>query len=311
MSSSEKTRQSDAPDQVKTTGHVWDGNLCEYDNPLPRWWLWGFYASVIFAIVYWMLYPAWPVADTFTKGFSRVTFEVDGEERTTHWNSRALLVREMQTGEMAQRQQAFLQVISESSHEEILTSTEKLAFVNSFGRSMFGDYCAACHQTGGAGIIGAYPNLADDNWHWGGDMATIEQTITHGRMGYMPAFAESLDANQLDAVASYVLHLAGYAGDPERVSLGESIFQGYEGGCYACHRRDGTGLPSLGAPNLTNNIWTNIDVLGAPDDAARRELISGMVHDGVNRQMPAFNDRLTPAEIKVLAAYVHQFGGGQ
>lgn len=311
MSESGQRPEDASGQEVKTTGHTWDGDLCEYDNPLPRWWLWGFYATVIFSLIYWLLYPAWPVADTFTKGLSRVTFEVDGEERSTHWNSRALLVREMQNSDAAQRQQEFLQVIDDSTLDDVLGNTDKLAFVNSYGQGMFGDFCAACHQTGGAGLMGVYPNLADDNWHWGGEVETIAGTITQGRLGYMPDFRDALDAQQRDAVAAYVLSLAGYEGDAERIARGEEIFQGREGGCYTCHRPDGTGLRSQGAPDLTNDIWSNIDVAGAEDDAARRALISQLVHDGVQREMPAFGDRLSDAEIKVLATYVHQFGGGQ
>ncbi|ANB01425.1 cytochrome-c oxidase, cbb3-type subunit III [Ectothiorhodospira sp. BSL-9] len=305
-------KPEDRPGQgVPTTGHTWDDDLREYDNPLPRWWLWGFYATVVFSLIYWLLYPAWPVADTFTKGLSTITFEVDGEERSTHWNSRALLVRDMQTSDSAVRQREFLQVIDDSTLDEVLGDTNKLAFVNSYGRGMFGDFCAACHQTGGAGLMGVYPNLADDNWHWGGDVETIAQTISHGRLGFMPDYRDTLDEQQRDAVAAYVLSLAGYEGDAEKIARGGEIYQGHEGGCHACHRPDGTGLRSQGAPDLTNDIWQNIDVRGAEDDAARRALISQLVYEGVRQEMPAFGDRLSDAEIKVLATYVHQFGGGQ
>ena len=312
MSASDKKAPGKAPGtEVETTGHVWDDDLCEYNNPLPRWWLWGFYATVIFAIVYWLLYPAWPIASSFTKGFATVTFEVDGEPRTTHWNTRAVLVREMQSGEMALRQQEMLRVVADSSIDEVLSDATKLAFVNSYGRGMFGDNCAACHQTGGAGIIELYPNLADDNWHWGGDLASIEHSIRHGRMGYMPDFAETLDAGQLRAVSAYVLSIAGHEGDAELIARGQSIYLGPEGGCVACHRPDGAGLRALGAPDLRNNIWQNVDVLGAASYEERLTRVSEMVARGVNRQMPAFGDRLSEAEIRVLATYVHQFGGGQ
>ncbi|MCG5500377.1 cytochrome-c oxidase, cbb3-type subunit III [Ectothiorhodospira lacustris] len=307
----EQQSASGKPGGVKTTGHVWDDDLREYNNPLPRWWLWSFYATVVFSLIYWLLYPAWPIAGTYTKGISWINYEVEGEPQRSHWNSRALLVREMQTSDAAVRQREFLQVIAAADHDTVLSDTDMLAFVNSYARGIFGDFCAACHQTGGAGIIGLYPNLADDNWHWGGTIQAIEQTITRGRMGYMPPYRETFDDQQADAVAAYVLSLAGHeGGDPEQVSLGGSIYQGYEGGCYACHGREGLGLKSQGAPNLTNDIWQNIDVTGAQSHAERQALVRDLILRGVQREMPAFGDRLSPAEIRVLATYVHQLGGG-
>ncbi|MFP4161524.1 MAG: cytochrome-c oxidase, cbb3-type subunit III [Ectothiorhodospira sp.] len=294
-----------------TTGHVWDSDLQEHDNPLPRWWVWGFYATVVFAVVYWLLYPAWPVADSYTPGLARITYEADGESRTTHWNSRALLLQEMQEGETARRRQDYLQVIAESPWERILSDPGMLDFVRAYGRGAFGEYCAACHQSGGAGLVGLYPNLADDNWHWGGDPETIRRTIAGGRLGFMPPFDHALDADQRRAVAAYVLQLSGVPGDTAQVARGRELFQGPEGGCYTCHRPDGTGVRSLGAPDLTNGIWSNIDVVGAPDGAARIERVSAFIARGVRREMPAFGERLSEAEIRVLAAYVHQLGGGQ
>jgi cytochrome c oxidase cbb3-type subunit 3 len=297
---------------VQTTGHAWDGDLQEYNNPLPRWWLWGFYATVVFAVVYWLMYPAWPVGGTFTKGFNTITYEVDGEERTSHWNTRALLVRDMQSSPSAVRQREFLEVIADSSYEEILSDADKISFVRSYAHGMFGDFCAACHQVGGAGIIGSYPSLANDDWLWGGTVEKIEETLTLGRMGYMPPFRETLNQEQLDDVAVYVLSLASYeGGDADAIERGKRIFNGQEGGCFQCHDMGGTGRISQGAPNLTNNLWQIVDVPGAADHSARMELVKSVVRNGVQRQMPAFADRLSPTEIKVLSAYVHQLGGGQ
>ncbi|WP_018952738.1 cytochrome-c oxidase, cbb3-type subunit III [Thioalkalivibrio sulfidiphilus] len=297
---------------VQTTGHAWDGDLQEYNNPLPRWWLWGFYATVVFAVVYWLMYPAWPVGNTFTKGFNTITFEVDGEERTTHWNTRALLVRDMQSSPSAVRQREFLEQIAAASYEEILTDADKLAFVRSYAHGIYGDFCAACHQVGGAGIVGLYPNLANDDWLWGGTVERIEETLIQGRLGYMPSYRETLNADQMTDVAVYVLSIAGYeGGDADAIGRGDRIFHGAEGGCFQCHNVGGVGRTSQGAPNLTNNIWQIIDVPNAADHDARVELVKSVLRNGIQRQMPAFADRLSPIEIKVLTAYVHQLGGGQ
>lgn len=297
---------------VQTTGHAWDGDLQEYNNPLPRWWLWGFYATVVFAVVYWFMYPAWPVGSTFTKGFATVTFEVNGEERTTHWNTRALLVRDMQSSPSAVRQREFLDVIAESSYDEILSDPDKISFVRSYAHGVFGDFCATCHQAGGAGIIGSYPNLANDDWLWGGTVERIEETLRYGRLGYMPPFRETLNAEQTRQVAAYVLDIAGYSGgDEDDIRHGGAIFNGAEGGCFQCHNSGGIGRTSQGAPNLTNNLWQIVDVAGASDYSARLALVQGVIRNGVQRHMPAFGERLSPTEIKVLTAYVHQLGGGQ
>ncbi|MDD3517138.1 MAG: cytochrome-c oxidase, cbb3-type subunit III [Chromatiales bacterium] len=304
---------SDKKQGVQTTGHVWDDDLCEYNNPLPRWWLWTFYGTVFFAILYWLLYPAWPVGSSYTKGlFNDITYTVNGEEVTTHWNTRALFMRDMQSSPAAVRQREFLDVIAATDYEDLLADADKLAFVRSYGRGIFGDYCAACHQTGGTGIVGRYPNLSDDDWLWGGSVADIERTIMHGRLGYMPPFRETFDAEQLDVVAEYVLSLSGIdGGDAAKAQRGEVIFKGMAGGCFHCHGADGKGLPSQGAPNLTDSVWTIANVPAAETFDAKKEAVKGVIHNGVQRQMPAFGERLSPVEVKVLTAYVHQLGGGQ
>ncbi len=297
--------------EVETTGHVWDASLQEYNNPLPRWWLWGFYATVVFAVVYWILFPAWPIGAGFTKGINTITFEQDGEEVTTHWNPRSLLARDMQTGTHAVRQREMLETVGAMEYDEILADVDAMSFVNAYAKGSYGTWCAACHQTGGAGVMGQYPNLRDDNWHWGGTVEQIEETLTLGRLGYMPGYRETLNSEQLEQVASYVLSLNGFEMDEQAVSAGADIFTGELGGCFQCHGMDAGGLPSQGAPNLTNNLWGLVDVTGAADDAERVARVASFVHDGVQRVMPAFADRLSPTEIKVLTAYVHSLGGGQ
>jgi cytochrome c oxidase cbb3-type subunit 3 len=302
---------SKKPGQVETTGHVWDSNLQEYNNPLPRWWLWGFYATVVFALVYWVLYPAWPVGGSFTKGLNTITFMQDGEEVTTHWNTRSLLAREMQSGTQAVRQREMLEQVGAMDYETLLADVESMSFVNAYAKGAFGTWCAACHQTGGGGVVGQYPNLRDDHWLWGGTTEQIEETLVLGRNGYMPAYRESLNDQQLEQVASYVLSLNGFAVNDAAAAAGGEIFNGYLGGCYQCHGVNAAGLDSQGAPNLSNNIWGLVDVHGAASDEERVARVARFVHQGVQRQMPAFADRLSPTEIRVLTAYVHSLGGGQ
>ena len=302
---------SKKPGEVETTGHVWDSNLQEYNNPLPRWWLWGFYATVVFAVVYWILFPAWPIGGTFTKGLNTITFMDDGEEVTTHWNTRSLLARDMQVGKHAVRQREMLERVGAMEYDEILADVDAMSFVNAYAKGSFGTWCAACHQVGGAGVIGLYPNLRNDQWKWGGTVAQIEETLTLGRLGFMPGYDGILNSEQLEQVSSYVLSLNGFAMNDDAVAAGSEIFHGHLGGCFQCHGSDAQGLASQGAPNLTNNLWALVDVPGAANDAERLARVSRFVHDGAQRLMPGFADRLSPTEIKVLTAYVHSLGGGQ
>jgi cytochrome c oxidase cbb3-type subunit III len=189
-----------------------------------------------------------------------------------------------------------------------------LAFTQSVGRQLFGDNCAACHGSGGQGVVGLFPNLADDAWLWGGTPQQIQQTIINGRNGYMPGFGNVLSDQQLTDVATYVLSLSGLApADGDAAKSGEAIFQGSEGGCWQCHTREGTGLPSLGSANLTDAIWTLVDVPGADGLEAKVQAVKNYVSHGVlgGRVMPAWKGRLDPTDIKVLAVYVHQLGGGE
>ncbi|MFN4263979.1 MAG: cytochrome-c oxidase, cbb3-type subunit III [Thioalkalivibrionaceae bacterium] len=296
---------------VETTGHVWDGDLQEYNNPLPTWWVWAFYATVVFAVVYWLLFPAWPVGASFTKGINSVSFERGGEEVTTHWNTRSLLAQDMQTGTASVRQREMLTKVAAMDYGDILTDAEAMSFVNAYARGSFGTWCAACHQVGGGGVIGQYPNLRDDHWKWGGTVEKIEQTLVLGRLGYMPGYRDTLSGEQLSQVSAYVLSMNGFEMDAAEIEAGERIFTGSDGGCFQCHGMDGKGLVSQGAPNLTNNIWGLVDVNGAETDQARQNLVAGFIRNGAQRLMPAFSDRLSDEEIKMLTVYVHQLGGGQ
>lgn len=302
--------QKNAP---QTTGHAWDGDLQEYNNPLPTWWLWAFYASVVFAAIYWVLYPAWPIGDTFTKGISTVTFKnSEGQNVTTNWNARAEFLHDMESGPEALKQAAYMKQIQDASFEQIAASPEMTAFVDSQAKVLFADNCAACHGSGGVPAhIGQYPNLRDDSWLWGGTYQAIENTITNGHHGYMPPFAEVLNDKQVNQVANYVLSLSGHKVNTTAAAAGEKIFQGDTGGCYACHGNNGKGLQSLGSANLTDAIWTVADVPAAKKLKGQIAAISNVIRHGVSRTMPSWKDRLSPTQIKLLAVYVHNLGGGK
>ena len=304
-------------DAVQTTGHAWDGDLQEYNNPLPRWWLWCFYGTVVFSILYWFIYPSWPVGDTWIKGFGTVTYTVTDratgaeEERKDRWNTRYLLVEEMNRVANDPRRREMLDQVQAASYEQIVADPRMMEFVRSVGRGLFGDNCAACHGRGGQGVVGLYPNLTDDDWLWGGGMERIHETLVLGRNGFMPAFGQVLTPTQLDEVAEHVLTLSGEAPPSEASARVQEIFQGRIGGCYHCHGAEGTGLPSQGAPNLTNKIWNIVDVPGQSTLQDKKTAVSAFVAQGVNnvRVMPGWKDRLSPVDIKLLAVYVHQLGG--
>lgn len=194
---------------VQTTGHAWDGDIQEFNNPLPTWWLWTFYATVVFTIVYWIIFPAWPVGGDYTKGvMNEITYKTaDGKETTTHWNTRALFLKEMQDAREAQAE--YLKKVNASSFEQISSDAEMSAFANSTAKVLFADNCAACHQTGGDGVVGFYPNLLDDAWLWGASFNKIQESIAKGRNGSMPAFKTRLTEKQTSDVADYVLSLSG------------------------------------------------------------------------------------------------------
>lgn len=303
--SSEKNKPT-----VQTTGHAWDGDLQEFNNPLPTWWLWTFYATVIFAIIYWVLYPAWPVGDSYTKGMMNdITYTTsDGKTKTTHWNTRALLLKDMQ--EARESQEKYLKDINALTFEQIRSSEEKSAFANSMAKVLFADNCAACHQSGGDGVIGFYPNLLDDAWLWGGSFSEIQESIANGRNGSMPGFKASLSATQISDVSEYVLSLSGNEANSDAVKRGKAVFTG-QGGCAACHGADAKGQSFMGSANLTDKIWTIADVAGAETAEAKKAAVMNVVKNGKTRQMPAWKERLSATEIKILTYYVHELGGGK
>ncbi len=278
---------------VATTGHEWDG-IRELNKPLPRWWLLTFYATIIWAIGYWIVYPAWPLVATYSKG-------VLGYSQREH-------VAEQLVAAKAAKAQ-YREKIAANSLDAIVADPELLRFALAGGEAAFGDNCAPCHGRGAQGAFG-YPNLRDDSWLWGdGTLAAIHQTILHGiraddpdtRSNQMPAFGRmgTLAEPQIQDVAEYVLSLSGRADDQAAADRGAKIFAD---NCTPCHGKDGKGNPTLGAPDLTDELW-----LYAGDKAT----IMDTIRNGRGGVMPAWSHRLDPETIKELAIYVHSLGGGR
>ena len=286
-------READTGPSTQTTGHAWDG-IEELNTPLPRWWLWTFYATIVWAFAYWIFYPAWPTISGYTTGVLGYT----------NRGQVAVDLADLQAIRGAKG--AALQQVSLADIEK---DPALLAFAQAEGKAAFGNNCAPCHGVGATGAKG-YPNLNDDDWLWGGTVAGIEQTIAYGvRSGNakahesaMPAFGKDglLKPNEIVAVANYVRSLSGLSVRPGvDLAAGKKIFAD---NCAACHGADGTGNQELGAPNLTDRIW-----LYGPDEATIIDTITNS-RSGV---MPAWVGRLDPATIKALAVYVHTLGGGK
>jgi cytochrome c oxidase cbb3-type subunit 3 len=278
---------------TETTGHDWDG-IHELNTPLPRWWLWTFYITIVWAIGYWVVYPAWPLLTTSTQGI-------------TAWHARSAVVTDLE--QLKALRGPMMAKLTNASVADIVNDPQLLDFARAQGRVAFADNCAPCHGAGGGGAKG-YPNLNDDDWLWGGKLADIEQTIRHGvrsgdkddHEGNMPAFGREgmLKADQISAVADYVRSLSGLptATDAD-LTLGKKVFAD---NCAACHGPEGNGNRDLGAPNLTDKIW-----LYGPDKATIMEGIQ----NGRGGTMPAWQRRLSDPTIKALVVYVYSFGGGE
>ena len=277
---------------TQTTGHDWDG-IKELDTPTPRWWLVIFYATIVWAVGYWIVYPAWPGISSYTHGL---------------WNHSQ---RDEVTTDVAALKSARAgreQALANASLADIQNSPDLLQFAMAEGKAAFGDNCAPCHGAGGQGARG-YPNLNDDVWLWGGKLTDIQHTITVGvrstsadtRQSQMPAFGRDgiIKPAQVDDLTEYVVHLSGRAADARAVRRAIPLFAD---NCAACHGPEGKGNRSFGAPNLTDNEWE----YGSARDDIHDQIWNG--HGGV---MPTWSGRLSPEEIKAVAVYVHNLGGGE
>jgi cytochrome c oxidase cbb3-type subunit 3 len=286
-------REIDAVTGTETTGHEWDG-IRELNTPLPRWWLWTFYITIVWSIGYWIVYPSWPLVTTYAQG-------------TFGWNSRAAVAEDLaalraQRGAMESR-------IAAAPLEQILADQQMLDFARAQGRAAFADNCAPCHGAGGGGAKG-YPNLNDDDWLWGGKLDDIAFTIRHGirstddktRQGAMPAFGRDklLTRADIEAVTDFTRSLSGLP-----VAQGADLAKGkkvFADNCVACHGDAGKGNRELGTPDLTDQIWLY--------GSERNAIIEGLMN-GRGAVMPAWAPRLDDTTIKSLAVYVHALGGGQ
>ena len=296
---------------VQTTGHAWDGDLQEYNNPLPVWWVYTFYVTVVFAVVYWIIYPSWPFGKGWIGGAQQVTYvNSAGETKTHSWNTRALLMEDL--NKAAAMQKPYFDKVSAMSYEQVAKDPEMSGFILSAGKALFSDNCAPCHQAGGQGVVGLFPNLTDDDWLYGGSFAKIHETLVGGRRGHMPTFSEVLSADQIDQLANYVASLSKIGHDRAKATAGEALFKSETAACYYCHGSDAKGRQEIGAPNLTDNIWLWADVSAAQGDEGKLAAIRGVIANGLNKGvMPAWSGRLTSEQIKVLTVYVHELGGGQ
>ena len=283
---------------VETTGHEWDG-IKELNNPLPRWWLYIWYASIVYAIVYWVLMPSWPALPG-TGGSHLMGLRGHSDRAAVAAEMEALRSERADSGA----------ALIDASLDEIVADGDLLQFALASGESAFGDNCATCHGAGGRGAKG-YPVLADDIWLWDGTLDGIEYTLRHGirhmddadtRYSAMPAFGRDglLDDGQIDDLVQHVLAISGHEDiDRAAADRGASLFAQQ---CASCHSEDGTGMRMFGAPNLTDADW---QFGGSPRE------IQATIYNARNAHMPAWQDRLDDATVKALAVYVHALGGGE
>ena len=281
--------------EVETTGHEWDG-IEEYNNPLPRWWVWVFYACIVWGIGYSIAYPAWPLISKATPGLLGSSTRADV----------AVEIKRFDDANAAIKQQ-----LVEADLTTVSDNPDLMGFAERAGAAVFRTNCAQCHGSGAAGVEGkGYPNLLDDDWLWGGDIENIHLTITHGirnttdddaRYSEMPRFGadELLEKPQIDEVVEYVLKLSGQEHDATLAAAGETVFLD---NCAACHMEDGSGDPAQGAPKLSDAIWLY---------GGSREAITYTVVNARFGVMPNWNERLSEDQIRAVAAYVHGLGGGE
>ena len=280
--------EKDSVTGQETTGHVWD-NIRELNNPLPTWWLWTFYATIVFGIVWMVIYPSLP----FWRG-------------TSGWIAREAVVAEVAAAQA--RNAPMMARLREATPAQIAADPEMRAFATAGGRVAFANNCAACHGAGGQGALGGYPALVDDDWLWGGSMEAIQATIRHGirnteddeaRASVMPRFGADgmLNNAQIGDVAEFVLSLSGRSNDAAAAGRGQTIFAE---NCVACHGENGAGNVGTGAPSLAGGRW----IYGGD-----RATVLATIHGGRQGVMPAWADRLSAAEINLLAVFVSRLRG--
>jgi len=279
------------PQDPGTTGHEWDG-IEELNNPLPRWWLWTFYLTIIWALGYTIAYPAWPMISGATSG-------------VLGYSSRADVAAEIDAAAAAN---APLDARIESLDlAAIATDAEVGHFASSGGAAVYRTFCTQCHGAGAGGAPG-FPNLLDDDWLWGGDIEAIYTTVKHGirdeldpnsRYSQMPAFGEYLTRDEIANLTQHVLAISGQEHDAAAATTGATLFAD---NCAACHGDAGLGDREQGAPNLSDAIW----LYGNDVDAITTSIANARF--GV---MPSWQTRLTEAQIRQVSVFIHQQGGGE
>ncbi|OLP43676.1 cytochrome-c oxidase, cbb3-type subunit III [Rhizobium oryziradicis] len=276
---------------VETTGHEWDG-IRELNNPMPRWWVYTFYVTIVWAIAYTIFYPAWPMLSTNTKGWFGYT-------------NRAAVTQELAAAKSAQS--VFIDKIAALPVQDILADKELTEFATAGGAAAFKVNCTPCHGSGAAGGQG-YPNLNDDDWLWGGSIDAIYTTLQHGiryasdpetRTSEMPAFADILKPEEIRQVAAYVVSLTDKPLNPALVEPGKQVFAD---NCAACHGEKAEGNRDMGAPNLADAIWLKVK---------GEQQIAQQVAHPKHGVMPGWTARLGDTTVKELAIYVHSLGGGE
>lgn len=276
---------------VPTTGHEWDG-IKELNNPLPRWWVWTFYITIVWAIGYTIAYPAWPMLTSATKG-------------VLGYSSRNDVKNELAAAEAAKGK--YVAAVQSKTVSEIASDDALREFAVAAGGAAFKVNCVQCHASGAQGSKG-FPNLNDDDWLWGGSAEQIQQTITHGirfasdpdtRLSEMPAFGEIITPEQIAQASTYVASLSGPVQDAKLVEPGAQVFAE---NCVACHGDNAKGNKELGAPDLTDAIW----LYGSGETA-----IAAQVRAPRHGVMPAWVERLGETRVKELAVYIHSLGGGE
>ena len=263
-----------APGATSTTGHTWDEDLAEYNNPLPRWWSWLFYITIVFALAYLALYPG-----------------LGSWRGTLGWSQVGQLQEELAAAE--KRFGPLYEKFAAQEIEALAKNPEALAV----GQKLFLNSCAQCHASDGGGSRG-FPNLTDADWLWGGEPRTIQASIAEGRTGMMPPFGPALGEQGVKDVAHYVMSLSGLTHDSLRKARGEPLFKT---NCVACHGAEGKGNPLLGAANLADRTWLH---------GAAEVTIIETITRGRTSQMPAHKDLLSPAKIHLLSAYVYGLSRG-
>ena len=277
---------------VDTTGHEWDG-IEELNNPLPRWWLWTFLATIVWANGYWIVMPAWPMISDHTRGM-------------LGYSQRAVVAESLANAKASQS--GYIQRLAALPAGEAPADPDLQSFALGGGRSAYAVHCSQCHGSGAAGAKG-YPNLNDDDWLWGGKLAEIERTLRVGirsghvdaRVNDMPAFGRDglLTAPQIADVAEYVLSLAQSAPASPQTARGQALFAE---NCATCHGETGRGNRELGAPNLADALWLY---------GGDRDSVIASIRESRRGVMPAWEGRLDDMTIRQLAIYVHSLGGGE